>query len=197
MSEAPVTRATLLVRIRDSNDVEAWQQFLDVYGPFVYGWYRKRGLQDADASDLTQEVLQAVSSGADRLDYDPERGTFRSWLFTIARYKLHDFIQRRNRQPQGKGDAATLECIVSNRAADDEAQFEREYQERVFTLAADQVRMHVDQATWQAFWMTAVEGKAGQQAAEALGMSIGAVYVAKSRVLSRLKQKVEQIQGDE
>lgn len=197
MPDAPLTRASLLLRIRDANDVEAWQRFLELYGPFVHGWYRKRGLQDADASDLTQEVLHAVSSGADRFDYDPERGTFRSWLFTIARRRLNDFVERRRREARRLGTAVTLDFLPDESTSEEEARWERDYQRRLFGLAAESVRSRVDDSTWRAFWMTAVEGQPGKVVADELQLSLGSVYVAKSRVLAHLKQRIRQIQGDE
>ncbi len=198
MPQPPVTRATLLVRLRNADDDEAWRQFLDLYGPVVYSMYRKRGLQDADAADLTQEVLHAVASGAQRSAYDPERGTFRGWLYAVARNKLRDFLARRKRQPQGNGDTSTLKMMSSIPATDAEtAEWESDYQQRLFALAAEKVRTCVDESTWQAFWRTAVEGQSGQAVADALGMTVGAVYVAKSRVLARLKEQVKQIQGDQ
>src|SRR5689334_15164002 len=103
MADLPTTRASLLVRIRDARDREAWGQFVQVYGPVVYGYARKRGLQDADAADLTQDVLRAVSAAAGRLDYDPRRGSFCGWLFTLAHHKLYDLLACRRRQGQGCG----------------------------------------------------------------------------------------------
>ncbi len=196
MPEAPVTRATLLVRIRDADDVDAWQQFLELYGPFVHGWFRKRGLQDADAADLVQEVLQSVAAGAGRLDYDPEKGTFRSWLFTIARRRLYDFLQRRDREPSDPGSARTIDFVGESRP-EDEQLWEQEYQQRLFGMAAEKVRERVDEATWRAFARTAIAGEPARVVADELNTSIGAVYVAKSRVLARIKRQVELLQGDE
>src|SRR3974390_3350427 len=88
MAEFPPTPASLLVRLRDTRDVSAWAQFVDVYAPLVYGYARKQGLQDADAADLSQEVLGAVAGAVGRLEYDPSRGAFRNWLFTLVRHRL-------------------------------------------------------------------------------------------------------------
>jgi RNA polymerase sigma factor (sigma-70 family) len=104
MSEAGTTRASLLVRIRDCDDDQAWSQFVEIYAPLVYGFARRHGLQDADASDLTQDVLQSVARAARTLDYDPARGSFRGWLFTIVRNKLRDLVGRCGRQVRGTGD---------------------------------------------------------------------------------------------
>src|SRR5437762_5041573 len=107
MDESPLTRPSLLVRIRDPRDAEAWSQFVDVYAPLVYGYARKRGLQDADAADLTQEVLRAVAAAIGRLDYDPQRGSFCGWLFTLAHHRLHDLVASQRRQCRGSGDSGT------------------------------------------------------------------------------------------
>src|SRR5881392_3121410 len=105
MAESPETRPSLLVRIRDARDRDAWQQFVELYGPLVYRFGRKRGLQDADAADLTQIVLQAVSGAIHRLDYDPARGPFRGWLYGIVRNQLHKLLDRQRRMPVGSGDS--------------------------------------------------------------------------------------------
>src|SRR5579871_1074582 len=101
MADALLTRASLLARLDDPEDRLAWQQFVDLYGSLVYGFARQRGLQDADAADLTQEVFLAVAQAANRWQYDPRQGTFRGWLFGITRNKVARFVQRRRSQPQG------------------------------------------------------------------------------------------------
>src|SRR5438132_7960469 len=98
MQESPATRASLLVRLRDGSDTEAWQEFVHLYAPVIYGFARKRGLQDADAADMMQEVLRSVSNAAPRLEYDPARGTFRGWLFTVTRNKVFSFLESRSRR---------------------------------------------------------------------------------------------------
>src|SRR5205807_4075476 len=104
MIDSTPTHPSLLLRIRDAGDRQAWVEFVEVYAPLVYGFARKHGLQDADAADLTQDVLQAVSGGIRRLDYDPRRGTFRGWLFTVVRNKLCNFLAARDRPGRGTGD---------------------------------------------------------------------------------------------
>src|SRR5205807_9757390 len=101
--DTPLPRASLRLRLRDGHDREAWQEFVDLYAPMVYGFARRRGLQDADAADLMQEVLRAVSGAAGRLDYDPGKGTFRSWLFTVTRNKLYNFLDGRRRRAVATG----------------------------------------------------------------------------------------------
>jgi RNA polymerase sigma-70 factor (ECF subfamily) len=187
----------LLVRLRDPRDGEAWQQFVQVYAAVVYGFARKRGLQDADAADLMQDVFRAISTAIGRLEYDPQRGTFRSWLFTVTRSKLNNFLNGQRRQVRGSGDSGGQERLEEHSAREENgaAEWDREYQQRVFTWATRRVQGEFQEATWQAFWLTAVEGKSAREAGQQLGMSSGAVYVARSRVLARLKEEVGQLEG--
>ena len=100
VDNSPLTRASLLVQIRDGGNQAAWQEFVKLYGPVVYGFARQRGLQDADAADLMQDVLRSVSSAVGRLDYDRKQGTFRGWLFTVTRNKVFNFLSARRIRPR-------------------------------------------------------------------------------------------------
>src|SRR5262245_38436691 len=105
MTDALLTHPSLLARLRDPHDRAAWQQFVTLYGSLVYGFVRQRGLQDADAADLTQEVFLAVSQVAGRWQYDPQKGSFRGWLFGITRHQLANFLQHRRPASVGSGDS--------------------------------------------------------------------------------------------
>jgi RNA polymerase sigma-70 factor (ECF subfamily) len=192
----PTTHPSLLVRLRDVTDRDAWSQFVRLYAPLVYGFARRKGLQDADAADLTQEVLRAVSTSAQRLEYDPARGRFRSWLFTIACRKLHDFRRRQMRQAAGSGDTAVGDLLDGQPAPDEEDVWNRDYERRLFACAAEAVRPHFAESSWRAFWLTAVEGKSGHDAATELSISVAAVYLAKSRVMARLRDQIQQWENE-
>lgn len=197
-NEAPITRASLLIQIRDGTNQAAWQEFIDLYGPVIYGFARKRGLQDADAADLVQDVLRSVSSAIGRLDYDRKHGTFRGWLFTITRNKVFNFLSARRIRPQGTGDTTTHQRLAEEPAASDGSDaWELEYQRRLASLAMERVKGEFHDNTWQAFWLTAVEGLSAAEVARRVGMSPGAIYVAKSRVLARLKDEVEAMRQQE
>jgi RNA polymerase sigma-70 factor (ECF subfamily) len=193
MAEIPATRASLLVRLRDPSDAAAWTQFVDLYAPLLFGYARRQGLQDADAADVSQEVLSAVAGAVGRLEYDPQRGPFRRWLFTIARRKLSNWRRARRCRPDATQEAAQQLAQWPAPAAD-EAVWEAEWEERLFAWACEQIRPHVSDATWQAFWRTAVEDQPGKQTAAALSMTVAAVYRARSRVLARLKELVQSVQ---
>jgi RNA polymerase sigma-70 factor (ECF subfamily) len=195
MAKAPGTRPSLLIRLRDFQDHEAWTAFVDGYAPVIYGFLRKRGLQDADAADVTQACLRQVAVHVGSLVYDPERGTFRGWLFTIVRNKLRDFYSQTGVR-NGTGDSAVQRLLESRPAPEDADVWEREYRNGMLAWAAAQVRPHVQDATWQAFWQTAVQGIAVQEVAQALGLSSAAVYQAKSRVTVRLRALIQETYGE-
>jgi RNA polymerase sigma-70 factor (ECF subfamily) len=195
MAEIPATRASLLLRLRDPRDGAAWSEFVDLYAPLVYGYARKQGLQDADAVDLCQEVISAVTGAVGRLDYDPGRGAFRNWLFTVVRRKLSNWRRAQRHQPCGSGDAATHQLLQQCPAPErDEGAWEAEWEQRLFTWACGQVRRAVSDKTWQAFRRTAIDGRPGKQVAAELGLTVAAVYLARGRVVARLKELVQSVQ---
>jgi len=194
MTAPPLTRASLLVRLRDPNDADAWKDFVRLYATVIYGFARKRGLQDADAADLMQEVLRSVAGAVGRWEYDPRKGSFRGWLYSITRNKIFNFLEARQRHPRGTGDSNAHQRLAEHPGREAEAdEWDREYERKAFAWAADRVRPEFQPNTWQAFWMTAVEGQNAKDAGRRLGLSPGAVYVAKSRVLARLKEEISQL----
>jgi RNA polymerase sigma-70 factor (ECF subfamily) len=196
MTEIPPTRASLLVRLRDPRDEAAWREFVDLYAPLVYGYARKQGLQDADAADLSQDVLGAVAGAVGRLEYDPARGAFRNWLFTIVRRKLTDWRRARKHRPDIGNGAATGRLLEQYTApAKEAAEWEAAWEWRLFALACAEVRRGVTDTTWQAFWRTAVQDQSGKRVAADLGLTVAAVYRARSRVLARLKDIVRAAQS--
>jgi RNA polymerase sigma-70 factor (ECF subfamily) len=196
--DSPLTRASLLLQIRDGGNQDAWHEFIKLYGPVVYGFARKRGLQDADAADLMQDVMRSVSSAIGKLDYDRNQGTFRGWLFTITRNKIFNFLSARRIRPQGSGDTTTNRLLDSHPDANDGSEtWEMEYQRRLAAIAMERVKGEFQANTWRAFWLTAVEGLAAADAAREVGLSPGAIYVAKSRVLARLKEEVDTMRRQE
>ncbi len=198
MAEPPQTRVTLLARIKDGSDVVAWREFVGLYGPVVYGFARKRGLQDADAADLMQEVLRSVARNAEKMEYDPTRGTFRGWLYTVTRNKIYNFLNGQKNKPRASGDSGAQERLDSIPASKDDTDpdWDLEYQRQVSAKAMERVKHEFQPNTWKAFWRTAVDGVSAQEVGAELNMTPGAVYVAKSRVLARLREEVQRMQAE-
>jgi RNA polymerase sigma factor (sigma-70 family) len=199
MAEPPLTRITLLNRLKDGSDHQAWSEFVRLYGPVVYGFARKRGLQDADAADMMQEVLRSVARNAEKMEYDPKRGTFRGWLYTVTRNKIYNFLSSQKNKARAVGDSAAherLESLPDKTENESDADWELEYQRRLSAKAMERVKHEFQGNTWLAFWGTAVDGRPANEVGIELKMSPGAVYVAKSRVLARLRDEVQRLQAE-
>lgn len=199
MGESPSTRLSLLARLRDPRDEQAWGEFVEIYTPLIHHLARRRGLQEADAADLAQDLFRAVAGAIDRWDPDPRLGSFRAWLFRIARNLIIDALAARRRHPRGSGDTEVRRLIeeqLDSAAEADSALFDVEYRRRLFQWAAAKVRPEFRDATWKAFWKTSVEGEPAKEVGRTLGMTVGAVYVARSRVMARLKQAIEQVEDE-
>jgi RNA polymerase sigma factor (sigma-70 family) len=186
----PDTRASLILRLHDATDIAAWNEFVAIYEPLVLRLAKRKGLQHADAEELVQEVLIAVSRSIDRWVPDPKRGRFHDWLFRIARNLMINFLTRRKYRSIGTGDSAIAEMLEQecDPACEESALFDLEYQREVFRWAAGQVRTKVKQSTWDAFWLTCVEGRPIQEVAQLLGVTVGTVYIARCRVMTQLQQ---------
>jgi RNA polymerase sigma-70 factor (ECF subfamily) len=197
MSDAPATRPSLLVRLRDSQDERAWAEFVEIYHPLIYKLARQRGLQDADAADLVQEVFRAVAVAVSRYDPDPDKGSFRGWLSTIARNLIVNLLRARRRQFQGSGETDIIELLEAQPApiCEESAIFDAEYRRRLLAWAAERVRGEFTDSAWQAFWRSAVDGHPPKDVAKALGMTLGTVYQYKSRIVVRIRHEIEQVDG--
>ena len=185
------TRLSLLMRIRDGADTLAWTQFVDIYGPLIYRFGRRKGLQDADATDLTQDVFDLIAQNIAKFNYNPDVGKFRSWLFVVASNALNKKMRKAKRQPLGSGESGVAE-MLSQLPSDenDDAVWEQEYRQHLFGWACEQIKQQFNDSTWQAFLQTAVQGRKPGDVASDLGISVGAVYIAKTRVTQRLKEKI-------
>lgn len=191
----PHTRQSLLLELGHRSD-DAWGEFLEVYEHAIRGYCRTLGLQQQDAEDATQEVLAAVHKKIPTWDHDASRGSFRAWLFRVARNITVDLISARTRRA---GHASYLDELPESAKlrASHEATLEQEYARAMLEWATARVRQEVSELAWQAFSLTAVRGQKPETVAETLGMSVGAVYTAKSRVISRLRARVAALENME
>jgi RNA polymerase sigma-70 factor (ECF subfamily) len=186
----------LLLRLRNAQDDDAWQEFVALYAPLIHAYGMRRGLQDADAADVAQQVLQSVSRSMDGFRYDPARGSFRGWLLTVTRNQVFKAFRQGQREVAGSGDTGVQQMLDQQvDPHQDEAIWNDEHRQRVFRWAAEKVHPEFRKSTWDAFWSVAVEGLPVEEVARTLGLSTGAVYIAKSRVTSRMREMIESI-GD-
>lgn len=188
----PDTRNSLIARLPNTLDVEAWDEFVAIYQPLVYRLALSKGFQDSDAREIVQEVLISVSQAVERWEPDPQRARFRDWLFRIARNLMIKYWTRRKHRPLGSGDSKIALLLEEQIAptSDESELFDLEYRREVFRLAAEQVRQQVTERTWRAFWLTSVEDRVTTEVAIELGMSVGAIHIARSRVRSRIRDIV-------
>ena len=192
----PETRTSLILRIADHGDAQAWEEFVRVYRPAIYQLASRQGLQHTDAEELAQEAMLAVARAVERWAPDPQRGRFRNWLSRIARNLSVNFRTRRKHQVWGTGNSGMQALFEeqSNRKESLSQLFELEYQRAVFQCAAKHVQNEVQEKTWQAFWLSTIGDQPMADVARQLNLSIGAVYIARNRVIARLRVEVQRIE---
>jgi RNA polymerase sigma factor (sigma-70 family) len=190
------TRITLLGRLRrDPTNQAAWNEFVDQYGPKILGWCQKWNLQEADAQDVTQNVLLKLAERLREFRYDPSK-SFRAWLKTVTHHACSDFMQARQKPGLGSGDSAVGRLLLSAEAREDLVQYlEKEFDREILEEAMLHVRLRVAPQTWQAFCLTALDGLSGVEAAARIPMQVAQVYVAKRRVQRMLQEEVAKLEG--
>jgi len=192
------TRQTLLLKIRDTGDSRSWSEFVEIYTPLLYNYFMARGLNDADAADLGQEVMRSVAKAISRFDYDSEQGSFRSWLYTIARNQLNNLFKKSARQPKNAGQTELSNVVnkLEDEEGNMEAYWELEHRRRMFEWAATQIRSNYETQTWEAFERLALRNEDPSAVAKSLNMNLGTVYVAKSRITAKLRELIESVAGE-
>lgn len=191
----PSTRPSLVVRIRNPRDDQAWTEFVAVYEPVIFKMAKRRGIQDADAREIVQEVLMSVTSAIDRFDVEAA-GSFRGWLSRITRNATIDRLRSATAKHERVDESGALRRLDEiamvdcdqDRSLEDE--FEQDRRQQLFRWAATELRRRTGEKNWIAFWNTSIEGKSVSSTAIELGISEGAVYVARCRILKRIRQLV-------
>ena len=193
--EFPETRNSLLLKLRNPADGESWHEFVTTYRPVVYRMARRRGMQDANAQDLAQAVLVSVAQSVEGWENDPKRARFRTWLTRVASNAIVDAFRRR-RLDSGKGGTTEITRLEQHPAPDD-VEIDTEHRRELFRWAARRVRWEFAEETWLAFWRTAVEARPIQEVAAELRKSAGAIYIARSRVMRRLHERIRELEREE
>jgi RNA polymerase sigma-70 factor (ECF subfamily) len=190
------TSATLLGRLRlDSADPADWAAFVERYGPLIRQWCRRWKLQDADALDLTQDVLTRVASRLKTFEYDPSQ-SFRAYVKTVTHYAWCDLLEARKRPGAGTGDTVTLDLLNTVEAREElDARLADAFDRELLEEATARVRLRVEPRTWEAFRLTAIEGLSGAEAAGRIGMEVATVFKAKSKIQKMLREEITRLEG--
>lgn len=182
MTSTPVS---LLARLQQSaDDRDAWNEFAELYTPFLYHWARRVGASGADAEDLVQDVFVVLVRKMPHFAYDRD-GSFRAWLRTVTRNKWQE-RRRRAELPREPGVP-----VDPPDPADQDAVWEDEYRKHVIARALENLRDDFQPASWRACWEVVAQGRPAAAVAAELGLTVGAVYAAKFRVLARLREELD------
>jgi RNA polymerase sigma-70 factor (ECF subfamily) len=180
------TSPTLFHRLRTRPDGPTWSRFVDLYSPLLYHWLKRAGLQESDCADLMQEVLTLLVRKLPEFEYDAHK-SFRAWLYTVTMNQVRNHFKSRKRQPFNQADDALANQAVCDHVGYlEEAEYRSYLINRALTLLQADFKPH----TWKAFWQHVVEARPAAEVARELGMTPGAVYTARVRILERLRQEL-------
>ena len=196
MDEIPETRDSLLMRVADTRDQTAWEQFARIYRPVVYNVARMRGLQDADAQDVAQQVLLSVSKALPNWERRDESTRFRHWLCRMARNATINMLTRQPKDRAVGGPLLPVDIPEDHANSDLDSTLVREYRRQLFRQAAEHVRTRADATTWQAFAMTMIDGLSINEVAKPLQKSEAVIYASRSRIMRRLRDTVKAMEED-
>ena len=186
------TSLTLMERLRQYPwNAEAWDRFVELYRPKIYGWCRAWGLQEADADDVAQDVIARLTQKMAGFQYDATR-CFRAWLKTITQHALSDLVASRHRAI-GNGSIPVLKSIEAR--TDLEKRIEELFDRELLDMAISRVRERVAPVTWDAFRLTTFEEYSGADASKLLGIPVASVFVAKHRVQKILKEEIGKLES--
>ncbi len=181
------TSISLLRRLREPSPEAAWQRFVDLYAPLIFHWGRHEGLNATDVADLVQDVLAILVTKLPEFEYDPTQ-RFRGWLRTVTVNKARDFHRRNTARPS-TGNEETIQRVAVVDASDPFE--EAEYRNYLIKRALELMQSEFRDPTWQACWKHVVEGRKAAEVAQELGISVNMVYLAKSRILGRLREELD------
>jgi RNA polymerase sigma-70 factor (ECF subfamily) len=186
---------SLLSRIRhDPSHPETWREFVQRYAPKIYLWCRQWKLQEADAEDVTQNVLAKLVNELRTFDYDPAL-SFRGWLKTVTRHALCDFLAERGRPGLGSGDSAVARLLESVEAQTDLlVRLQEEFDHELLHEALARVQLKVPEGRWEAFRLTALEGMSGAEVGARLKMNVTTVFTSKCKVQKLVQEEIQKLE---
>lgn len=199
MNGPQTTRGSLMARLGDAGaagEATAWPEFVRIYGPHVIHWCRAHGLQEADAHDVSQDVLVKVWRQAATFRYDPTK-TFRGYLRRVVHTAVSDWAGKAMRQRQ-LGAESPVERLLDDVPAREDliARLEKVYDTELLAIAMREVQARVQPHTWQAFEMLAIEDRSGADVAGMLDMEVNTAYVARKKVQRMIRETIARLDGD-
>ena len=195
------TRSTLLVRLKDLDNQQAWQEFFDVYWTLLFNFARRAGLNESDAEEVVMDTVETVARKIEDFEYNRQTGRFKSWLLTIVRFKLGDRFRKKKRQAE-KGEVASLDEIAEGQVMDADAPelekiWDAEWQKRMIDMALERVKQLVGHKQYQIFHCYVIQEQAAEDVAEFLEVSKAQVYVAKNRVGKLFEAELKLLAAEE
>ena len=187
------TRATLLLKLRNRSDQASWNEFVEIYTPLLFAYCQKRALQNSDSADIVQNVFLSVTKALQTFEYNPEKGRFKAWLFTVLRNAINSHYRKQNRTPAPASDSFVLEKLEATPSEEEQEVWERDYQLRLLHWAMEKIEPEFSPRSWQIFQRAAIDEHSPEDIAQDLGMTKNAVSVQKFRVMQRLRQKLQSI----
>jgi RNA polymerase sigma-70 factor (ECF subfamily) len=186
------TRQSLLLRARTGEE-DAWKDLTDLYRPLILAWLNRMGVPPADLEDLSQDVLLSVVRHLPGFEHSGHRGAFRSWLRTIACSRTTDYWRATATNAKASGGSGVVAVLqqIADPDSDLNRRWDEEHDRYVLACLLDLMEAEFEPTTLRAFRRLALDGAAGAEVAEELGMTVAAVYMAKSRVLQRIRREAE------
>jgi RNA polymerase sigma-70 factor (ECF subfamily) len=194
-AQPPSTCSSLLIRLRDPRDDGAWRMFVDLYSPMVFGYAQRRGLQNADAEDVTQQVFAKVNQAIRGFEYDPNRGRFRSWLGTIVAQAIGRHLGRVARKDRAVGELPE-DDLLDHQPGMVEPEWLDEFNAQICQAALVRIQGEFDADVWRAFELTWIDDQASVEVAAMLNKPVAWVYKARFNVQRRLEEELQFLTAD-
>ena len=189
----PETRHSLIVRLKDQRNNLAWTEFLCAYEPFLLRLVRKQGTPERHVADVSQQLLIAIAKSVEGWEPDGKSASFRRWLGCVARNVAIKFMMRERKQITGQGGSDFLTVLEEAIDSSVNGELPHQYQQELILWAAERVRSEFRESSWRAFWETEVAGRSIAEVSKDLGVSVGSVYMSRSRIFARIRVIIEEV----
>lgn len=191
------TRRSLIMRLGDWKDQRSWDEFYRTYWRLIYSVALQAGLREDEAWDVVQETVLTIAKQSLKGSYDPERGSFKMWLWNITRWRINDQFRHRNKNKAAEDSHSVLENVADAGGSTFDDIWEREWQENLMKAALERVKMKVAPKQFQIFDYNVLRGMSANEVRQKLGVSIAQVYLAKHRVGGTLKKEIAYLRAQE